>query len=62
MMDTIIIKEYDQLQIRDKRDVVHNVISKEDALALQSIIMDSFISLCRTRDRLQIMSHGCQTS
>lgn len=40
MMDTIIIKEYDQLQIRDKRDVVHNVISKEDALALQSIIMD----------------------
>lgn len=40
MMDTIILKEYDQLQIRDKRDVAHNVISKEDALALQSIIMD----------------------
>lgn len=40
MIDTIVIKEYDQLQIRDRRDIEHNVISKEDALALQSIIMD----------------------
>lgn len=40
MIDTIVIKEYDQLQIRDRRDIKHNVISKEDALALQSIIME----------------------
>lgn len=40
MIDTIIIKEYDQLHIKDERDVEHNTISKEDALALQSIIMD----------------------
>lgn len=40
MIDTIVIKEYDQLQIRDRRDIEHKVISKEDALALQSIIMD----------------------
>lgn len=41
MIDTIILKEYDQLQIRDRRDIAHNVISKEDALALQSIIMNN---------------------
>lgn len=40
MMDTITIKEYDQLYIRDKRDISHHVISKEDAIALQSAIMD----------------------
>lgn len=40
MIDTIIIKEYDQLHIKDKRDIEHNTISKEDAFALQSIIMD----------------------
>lgn len=40
MMETIVLKEYDQLHIRDKRDASHNIISKEDALALQTIIMD----------------------
>lgn len=34
------LKEYDQLYIRDKRDISHHVISKEDAIALQSAIMD----------------------
>lgn len=41
MIDTLILKEYDQLQIRDKRDIKHFVISKEDALALQTIIMNN---------------------
>lgn len=40
MIDTITLKEYDQLHIRDKRDAARNVISKADALALQSVIMD----------------------
>ncbi len=40
MMETIVLKEYDQLHIKDKRDASHNIISKEDALALQTIIMD----------------------
>lgn len=40
MIETIVLKEYDQLHIKDKRDTVHKVISKEDALALQTIIMD----------------------
>lgn len=40
MIETIVLKEYDQLHIKDKRDAVHKVISKEDALALQTIIMD----------------------
>lgn len=39
-MDTIVIKEFDELYIKDKRDISRNVISKEDAIALQSIIMD----------------------
>ena len=40
MMDTIVIKEYDELHIKDKRDITKNAISKEDAISLQSIIMD----------------------
>ena len=40
MMETIVLKEYGQLHIKDKRDAIHNVISKEDALALQTVIMD----------------------
>lgn len=40
MIETIVLKEYDQLHIKDKRDTAHKVISKEDALALQTIIMD----------------------
>ena len=39
-MDTIILKEYEQLHIREKRDINHNAISKEDAIALQSVIMN----------------------
>ena len=39
-MDTIVIKEFDELHIKEKRDISRNVISKEDAIALQSIIMD----------------------
>ena len=41
MMDTIIIKEFDELHIKEKRDINKNVISKEDAIALQSIIIDT---------------------
>lgn len=41
MMDTIILKEFDQLHIKNKRDAMHNIISKEDALALQTIMMDN---------------------
>lgn len=41
MMDTIVIKEYDQIYIRDRRNIANNEISKEDAIALQSIIMDN---------------------
>lgn len=40
MMNTIVIKEYDELHIKDKRDITKNAISKEDAISLQSIIMD----------------------
>ena len=40
MIDTIVIKEYEQLHIRDKRDITHSTISKADALALQTVIMD----------------------
>ena len=40
MIDTITLKEYEQLHISDKRDAARNVISKADALALQSVIMD----------------------
>ena len=40
MMETIILKEYHQLLIRDKRDVIRKAITKDDAIALQSIIMD----------------------
>lgn len=40
MMETIILKEYDQLHIRDKRNTKQNAITKDDAIALQSIIMD----------------------
>ena len=39
-MNTIVIKEYDELHIKDKRDITKNAISKEDAISLQSIIMD----------------------
>ena len=40
MMDTIVLKEYDQLHIKEKRDPARSVISKEDALALQTVIME----------------------
>lgn len=40
MMETIILKEYDQLHIREKRDINNNTITKDDALALQSVIMN----------------------
>lgn len=40
MMETIILKEYDQLHIRDKRNPQQKTITQEDAIALQSIIMD----------------------
>jgi len=40
MMEKIVLKEYDQLLIRDKRDTKQNAITKDDAIALQSIIMD----------------------
>jgi len=39
-METINLKEYDQLHIREKRDVKNNTITKDDALALQSVIMN----------------------
>ena len=40
MIETITLKEYDQLHIRDRRNPNNNTITKEDAIALQSIIMD----------------------
>lgn len=40
MMDTIIIREYDQIHIRERRNIENNEISREDAIALQSILMD----------------------
>lgn len=41
MMDTITIKEYDSLLVKDKRDVKNKVISKDDAIALQGIILEN---------------------
>lgn len=38
-MEKIIIKEYDQLLIREKRDIKQKTITKDDAIALQGIIM-----------------------
>lgn len=40
MIDTITIKEFDQLYIKDFRDTSNNVITKEDAFSLQSVIME----------------------
>ena len=40
MMDTITLKEYDSLLVKDKRDAVKKVISKDDAIILQSIILE----------------------
>lgn len=40
MMDTIVIKEYEELHIKDTRDISKKIISKEDAISLQSIIMN----------------------
>ena len=40
MMDTIVLKEYDQLLIKDKRNAGCRVISKEDALALERIVLE----------------------
>lgn len=40
MIETIVLKEYEELHIKDKRDISKKVISKEDAMALQSIIMN----------------------
>lgn len=40
MMDTIVIKEYEELHIKDVRDISRKIISKEDAISLQTIIMN----------------------
>ncbi|MDE7055009.1 MAG: McrC family protein [Oscillospiraceae bacterium] len=40
MMETIVLKEYDQLHIRAKRDAGNHTVTLEDALALQRIVME----------------------
>lgn len=40
MTETITIREYDFLLIKDKRDIKNRIISKDDAFALESIIME----------------------
>lgn len=39
-METIVIKEYEELHIKEVRDISRKIISKEDAISLQSIIMN----------------------
>ena len=40
-MDTIILKEFEELHIKDSRDISKKIISKDDAISLQSIIMNN---------------------
>lgn len=39
-MDTITLKEYDSLFVKERRDAKHNIISQDDADALLSILRD----------------------
>lgn len=40
MKNTIVLREFDELHIKETRDISKKIISKEDAISLQSIIMN----------------------